>query len=61
LLRAKHYLHNQRGGSTQTMFGFYENWLTRTNECWKISKMVQHIDWNEGNWYVFEKAAGLKD
>lgn len=60
-LRAKHYLPNERGGSTQTMFGYYENWLIRTTDGWKINRIVQHIDWNEGNWYVFEKAAGLKE
>lgn len=61
LLRAKHYQPNEKGDPTQTMFGYYENWLKRTDEGWKIYKVVQHIDWNEGNYYVFEKAAGLSE
>ena len=43
----------------QRMIGYYENWLVRTQQGWKINKMVQHISWNEGNWYIFEKAAGI--
>ena len=61
LLNASHHLPNVRGGAVQTMVGYYENWLVRTADGWKIRKMVQHITWNEGNWYVFEKAAGLSD
>ncbi|MEM8837009.1 MAG: nuclear transport factor 2 family protein, partial [Pseudomonadota bacterium] len=59
LLNASHHLPNERGGAVQTMVGYYDNWLVRTEKGWKIRKMVQHITWNEGNWYVFEKAAGL--
>lgn len=59
LLNASHHLPNTRGGSVQTMVGHYDNWLVRTDEGWKIRRMVQHITWNEGNWYVFERAAGL--
>ncbi|MEM9013423.1 MAG: nuclear transport factor 2 family protein [Pseudomonadota bacterium] len=61
LLNASHHLPNDRGVSVQTMVGYYENWLVRTEDGWKIHKMVQHITWNEGNWYVFEKAAGLSE
>ncbi len=61
LLNASHHLPNARGGSVQTMVGYYDNWLVRTQDGWKIRKMVQHITWNEGNWYVFEKAAGLSE
>lgn len=61
LLNASHHLPNDRGGAVQTMVGYYDNWLVRTEDGWKIRKMVQHITWNEGNWYVFEKAAGLSN
>lgn len=59
LLNANHHLPNDKGSAVQTMVGHYDNWLVRTEDGWKITKMVQHITWNEGNWYVFEKAAGL--
>jgi len=61
LLRAIHYQPNARGAPTQRMYGYYENWLRRTPEGWKFTKIVQHIDWNEGNWYVFEKAAEITE
>lgn len=61
LLRATHYLPNEKGNPTQAMVGYYENWLRRTDKGWKIFKIVQHIDWNEGNYYVFEKAAGISE
>ncbi|MBX9646647.1 MAG: nuclear transport factor 2 family protein [Xanthobacteraceae bacterium] len=58
LLHAQHYLPNKMGEPVQRMVGWYENWLVRSVESWKFRKMVQHIDWNEGNWWIFEKAAG---
>ncbi|MDJ0740436.1 MAG: nuclear transport factor 2 family protein [Gammaproteobacteria bacterium] len=61
LLHAQHYLPNDKGVPVQTMVGHYDNWLVRTDDGWKIRKIVQHISWNEGNWYVFEKAAGISD
>ncbi len=61
LLNASHHLRNDRGGNVQTMVGYYDNWLIRTESGWRITKMVQTITWNEGNWYVFEKAAGLSE
>lgn len=61
MLNATHHLRNDRGGDLQTMVGYYDNWLVRTEEGWKIQKVVQTITWNEGNWYVFEKAAGLSE
>ena len=61
MLHAQHYLPNEQGAPVQTMVGHYDNWLVRTEEGWKVRKMVQHVSWNEGNWYVFEKAAGLSD
>ena len=61
MLHAQHYLPNDRGGAVQTMVGYYDNWLVRTDDGWKIRRMVQHITWNEGNWYVFERAAGISE
>ena len=61
MLHAQHYLPNNRGGAVQTMVGYYDNWLVRTDDGWKIRRMVQHIAWNEGNWYVFERAAGISE
>ena len=61
MLHAQHHLPNDRGGAVQTMVGYYDNWLMRTEDGWKIHRMVQHITWNEGNWHVFESAAGLAD
>ena len=48
-------LPNVRDGAVQIMVGYHDNWLIRTDEGWKIRKMVQHITWNEGNWYVITK------
>jgi hypothetical protein len=59
MLHAQHFLQNSKGESVQRMIGYYDVWLIKQNSNWKIYKMVQHISWNEGNWYVFEKAAGL--
>jgi hypothetical protein len=59
MLHAQHYLPNNKGDSVQKMVGYYENWLIRTPQGWKINKMVQRISWNEGNWYIFEKAVGV--
>lgn len=61
LLHAQHYLPNAKGGPLQRMVGWYDNWLIRTRDGWRIRKMVQHVDWNEGNWWVFLKAAGRVD
>ena len=59
MLHAQHYLPNLKGEAVQKMIGSYDMSFVRTAEGWKITKMVQHITWNEGNWYVFLKAAGL--
>lgn len=61
LLHAQHFLPNKLGHPVQTMIGYYDNYLRRTEEGWKIYKVVQTISWNEGNWYVFEKAAGVSE
>lgn len=31
------------------MRGWYENHLVRTADGWKISRLVQHLSWSEGN------------
>ncbi|MEM7547954.1 MAG: nuclear transport factor 2 family protein, partial [Pseudomonadota bacterium] len=59
MLHAQHHMPNAKGGPVQTMIGYYDNWLVRSDEGWKITKMVQTITWNEGNWYIVERAAGL--
>jgi hypothetical protein len=61
LLHAQHYLPNPKGEPVQRMVGWYENWLVRTPQGWKFRKIVQHVDWNEGNWWIFEKAAGISE
>ena len=58
LLHAQHFLPTARGEPIQRMIGWYENWLTRTPKGWRYRKIVQHIDWNEGNWWIFDHAAG---
>lgn len=58
MLHAQHYMPNHKGGSVQRMIGHYENFFVRTNQGWKINKIIQHINWNEGNWYIFELAGG---
>lgn len=61
MLHAQHFLDDARGQPVQRMIGSYDISVTRTDNGWKIVKVVQHIDWNEGNWYVFNKAAGISE
>ncbi len=61
MLHAQHFLPNSKGDNVQRMIGYYDNYFIRTSDGWKINKMIQYIDWNEGNWYIFEKAAGIVD
>lgn len=56
LLHAQHYLPSKQGDPVQRMLGWYGNWLVRTLKGWRVHKMVQHIDWNEGNWGIVEQA-----
>jgi hypothetical protein len=46
---AQHYLEGAEGGDFYLMRGSYENHLIRTDEGWKIGRLVQHISWLEGN------------
>ncbi len=61
MLHAQHFLKEARGEPVQRMIGSYDISLIRSDTGWKIVKIVQHIDWNEGNWYVFNKAAGISE
>ncbi len=61
MLHAQHFLKEARGEPVQRMIGSYDVSLVRSDAGWKIVKIVQHIDWNEGNWYVFNKAAGISE
>jgi hypothetical protein len=61
MLHAQHYLTAARGAPVQRMIGTYDAVLERGPGGWKIVRLVQHIDWDEGNWHVFERAAGLSD
>lgn len=55
-VQAQHYLPNDRGGSTQTMGGFYTNRFVRTPQGWKIRACKLTLTWNTGNWHIFELA-----
>ncbi len=57
-LHAQHFLPNSMGAPVQRMIGWYENWLVRTAGGWKFRKIVMHVDWNEGNAWIVQKAAG---
>lgn len=61
MLHAQHFMKEARGEQVQRMIGTYDISLARSGAGWKIVKVVQHIDWNEGNWYVFNKAAGISE
>ena len=55
-VQARHYLPNDTGDHTQTMFGYYTNHFIRTTEGWKIKKCKLSISWNSGNWHIFTLA-----
>lgn len=61
MLHAQHFDGDAIGGPAQRMIGRYDMAFQRTDTGWEIVRMVQHIDWNEGNWHVFLRAAGLAD
>ena len=46
---AQHHLEGAVGGDFYLMRGSYENHMVRTDEGWKIERLVQHISWLEGN------------
>lgn len=61
MLHAQHFDRDAIGGPVQRMIGRYDMRFVRLAEGWKIAGIVQHIDWHEGNWHVFLKAAGLAE
>src|SRR5262249_38217240 len=55
-LQARHHLPNDKGESSQTMYGYYTNHFVRTAQGWKIKSCKLTVTWNEGNWGLFELA-----
>jgi 3-phenylpropionate/cinnamic acid dioxygenase small subunit len=55
-VQAQHYLLNDKGGSTQTMGGYYSNHFVRTAQGWRIKKCKLTLTWTTGNWGIFELA-----
>ena len=45
---AQHYS-DAAPGRIYLMHGSYDNFLVRTDEGWKITKVVQHVSWVDGN------------
>lgn len=58
---AHHHLPNALGGDFQRQGGWYDFKLVRTPDGWRISGLVLHVLWNEGNWHVFELAKKLRE
>lgn len=46
---AQHYKKDAPGGDFYLMRGSYDNHVVRTGQGWKISRLIQHISWVEGN------------
>jgi 3-phenylpropionate/cinnamic acid dioxygenase small subunit len=55
-VQARHYLPNNTGDSTQTMFGYYTNRFVRTRDGWKIRGCKLTLFWQTGNWHIFTLA-----
>ena len=56
-VQARHYLPNDKGEDTQTMFGYYTNRLVRTPAGWKIRACKLTLTWQTGNWGIFAIAS----
>ena len=56
-VQARHYLPNDTGDHTQTMFGYYTNRFTRTPAGWKIRACRLTLSWQTGNWGIFALAS----
>jgi hypothetical protein len=52
-VQARHYLPNDKGDDTQTMFGYYTNHLVRTAQGWRIQSCKLTLTWQTGNWHIF--------
>ncbi|MFI5844191.1 nuclear transport factor 2 family protein [Catenuloplanes sp. NPDC051500] len=46
---AQHYLEGAEGGDFFLMRGSYTNHMLRTAEGWRITRLIQHLSWSEGN------------
>jgi len=46
---AQHYLEGAANGGLYLMRGSYDNSMVRTEDGWKITRVVQHISWIEGD------------
>jgi hypothetical protein len=46
---AQHYLEGATGGDFYLMRGSYDNHMVRTDDGWKIERLVQHVSWLDGN------------
>ncbi|GAA0242793.1 nuclear transport factor 2 family protein [Cryptosporangium japonicum] len=47
--------HHAKGEPVYLMRGSYDHHLVRTGDGWKISRVVQHISWTEGDPNAFAK------
>ncbi len=56
-VQARHYLPNDSGDSTQTMFGYYTNRFIRTSAGWKIRACKLTLTWQTGNPQIFTLAS----
>jgi SnoaL-like domain len=55
-VQARHYLPNDKGDDTQTIFGYYTNHLVRTAQGWRIQSCKLTLTWQTGNWHIFTLA-----
>jgi SnoaL-like domain len=58
-VQARHFLPNDSGDSTQTMFGYYTNRFVRTSAGWKIRACKLTLTWQTGNPHIFTLASAL--
>lgn len=46
---AQHYKKDAPGGDFYLMRGSYDNHAVRTQQGWRITRVIRHISWVEGN------------
>ncbi len=56
VMRAEHWLDGLRGAPRYTMFGVYENGVTRSGDGWRISALALRVIREEGNCDVWAEA-----
>lgn len=56
VMRAEHWLDGLRSAPRYTMFGVYENGVTRTGDGWRISRLALRVVREEGNCDVWAEA-----